>query len=68
MKSLVEFVLLMNDGEKWPTHHRIHFWQCAGPTKDKIKAPANAQVREHATVCLMCICKWRKSWVVIIFS
>ena len=30
VQSLVEFILLMCDGEKWPTHQRWHFWQCAG--------------------------------------
>ena len=30
VKALVEFVLLMCDNKKWPTHHRMHFWSCAG--------------------------------------
>lgn len=30
VKSLVEFVLLMSDGNRWPTHQRMHILQCAG--------------------------------------
>ena len=30
VRSLVEFILLMCDGKKWPTHQRWHFWQCGG--------------------------------------
>ncbi len=30
VNSLVEFILLMGVGEKWPTHHRKQFWCSAG--------------------------------------
>ena len=29
LKALVEFILLMHTSDKWPTHQRMHFWECA---------------------------------------
>lgn len=30
IKALVEFILLMSSGKKWPTHKRVDFWEGAG--------------------------------------
>lgn len=29
-RALVEFMMLMTDGDKWPAHKRIDFWEHAG--------------------------------------
>ena len=29
LKALVEFILLMHTSDKWPTHQRMHFRECA---------------------------------------
>ena len=30
VEMLVEFIVLMGDGEYWPRHKRMYYWQCSG--------------------------------------
>ena len=30
VEMLVEFIVLMGDGEYWPSHKRMYYWQCSG--------------------------------------